>query len=108
MPLEIEGTDNTTSSRSEPETVGQTWLDQEGNRIREAAALAVPAAEIALAGAYWNGRREGFNSAREDVLANHPERAQDLPAAIEVDEIRIRQQVLEQEQTRDRSLEVAR
>jgi hypothetical protein len=108
MPLEIEGTDNTTSSRSEPETVSQTWLDQEATRIREAAALAVPAAEIDLAGAYWNGRREGFNSAREDVLAKHPERAQDLPAAIEVDEIRIRQQVLEQEQTRDRLLEIAR
>jgi hypothetical protein len=82
------------------------WLQQEAERIRQAADLVVPAAEAGLAAAYWNGRRESFNSAREDVLAKYPDRANDLPEAIQVDEILVRQ--VQQEQTIDRSLATAR
>jgi hypothetical protein len=89
-----------------PVTASKEWLQQEAERIREASELAVPAAEADLAAAYWNGRREGFNSVREDVLAKYPDRANDLPEAIQVDEILVRQ--VQQEQTIDRSLATAR
>lgn len=90
------------------QTTSQTWLQQEATLIREASELAVPASEIGLANAYWNGRREGFNSAREDVLAHFPDRSRDLPDAIQVDEVRVRQLVIEQEQAIDKSVVVAR
>jgi len=86
-------------------TVSQTWLEAEVIRIKSAN-IAAAVEDVPLALAYYNGRREAFNSAREDFIENHPERAKDTPAAIEVDEIRVRQQVMEQEQ-KDRSLEIA-
>lgn len=82
------------------------WLQKESATIRQAAEIAVPTAEIELAHAYWNGRRESYNSVREGLISNQPTVAADLPPAIQVDEIRIRQQVLDQQQ--DRSLATAR
>jgi hypothetical protein len=87
------------------DTVSQTWLERQAKLIRQAD-IAVAVEDVPLAMAYYNGWRQAYNSAREDVIENHPERAKDLPAAIEVDEIRVRQQVMEQEQ-KDRSLEIA-
>ncbi len=83
-----------------------TWFDQEASRIQQAPELAVPANEIELANAYWNGRREGFNSARQFAIDHNPSLEMDLPPAIQLDEIRVRQPALEQEQ--DQSLSVAR
>jgi hypothetical protein len=83
-----------------------TWFDQEASRIQQAPDLAVPAHEIELANAYWNGRREGYNSARQFAIDHNPGLVMDLPPAIQLDEIRVRQPALEQEQ--DQSLSVAR
>jgi len=57
---------------------------------------------------YFRGRADEWNATRESIARNHPELAKDLPPAIQVDEIVVRQQALEREQERDRSLEVAR
>ena len=93
--------------KAESRTVSQTWLEREATRLRESPERAgVSIEEIALAEAYYNGRREGFNSAREDFLEHHPERANDIPPAIEIQEIRVRQRAMEVE-PEGHSMEIA-
>lgn len=57
---------------------------------------------------YWRGRAEEYNASREAIVRSHPELAKDLPPALEVDEIRVRQVTLEQEREQDRGLAIAR
>jgi hypothetical protein len=92
--------------RAESLTVSPTWLEQEAGGIRAAERGGVASEDIPLAEAYYNGRREAFNSARTDFLANNPERANEVPAAIEIQEIRVPQRVLEAE-PEGRSMEIA-
>jgi hypothetical protein len=80
------------------------WLEQESARIREASELSVPTAEVELAEAYWSGRRDSFNEAREYMLQANAGLEKDLPAAIEVDEIRVRQKIEVQDQTQGMEL----
>jgi hypothetical protein len=89
---------------TEVRTASLNWLEQEAVRIREASELSVPTAEVELAEAYWSGRRDSFNEAREQMLHANPGLEKDLPAAIEIDEIRVRQQMGVQDQTQGREL----
>jgi hypothetical protein len=41
------------------------------------------------------GRRDSFNSAREDFIQHNPDLANSVPSAIEADEIRIQQRAIE-------------
>ncbi len=79
----------------------ENWLRREASRIREVAELVIPVSEIAVAESYLNGRREAFNSLRDEFLAQHPDRAKDLPEAIQVDQIRMQQ--AQEEQSRQQS-----
>jgi hypothetical protein len=82
----------------------QEWFERHSFHIREANTVAAYAPEeMAVAQAYWSGQRDLFNSVREDAITVNPSRAKDLPAAIEFDEIRVRQQIQEPGQ----SLELA-
>ena len=78
--------------REQTLTVSEEWLRYESMRIRQQAATSVfeTPDEAALAAAYYNGRRETFNSARENFIAINPEVAETLPAAISIDEVQVR------------------
>jgi len=78
--------------RAETHTASPAWLDQESMRIRQEAASSVfeTAEEAALASAYYNGRREAFNSARENFIAVNPDAAKRLPVAIDIQEVQVR------------------
>ena len=89
---------------AEVRTASLNWLEQESARIREASELSVPTAEVELAEAYWSGRRDSFNEAREYMLQANAGLEKDLPAAIEVDEIRVRQKIEVQDQTQGMEL----
>jgi len=89
---------------AEVRTASLNWLEQESARIREASELSVPTADVELAEAYWSGRRDSFNEAREYMLQANAGLEKDLPAAIEVDEIRVRQQIEVQDQTQGMEL----
>ena len=66
----------------------------------------VSAVEASAALNYWRGRAEEFNATREAIVRHHPELARDLPPALEVDEIQVRQRVLEREHRDEKSLAV--
>ena len=86
-------------------SLDKDWFERASRQIREFPTVAdYPVEEMAVAQAYWNGQRDLFNSAREAALKADPTLAKDLPAAIEVDEIRVRQKVQEQ----DQAMEVGR
>ena len=78
--------------RAEIHAVSESWLDWQSMQIRAQAANSVfeTPDEAALAAAYYNGRRETFNSARENFISVHPEAAERLPAAIQLGEVQVR------------------
>ena len=78
--------------RAETRAVSGSWLEWQSMQIRAQAANSVfeTPDEAALAAAYYNGRRETFNSARENFISAHPEAAERLPAAIQLDEVQVR------------------
>lgn len=93
------------ANESEKVSLDKDWFERASWQIRESPTVAAyPVEEMAVARAYWSGQRDMFNSAREAALKTDPTLAKDLPAAIEVDEIRVRQQMQEQ----DQSMEVDR
>jgi hypothetical protein len=75
------------------------WLEQEARLIRESSEVAgrIATEDIPLAEAYYSGRRDSFNSAREDFIQHNPDLANSVPSAIEADEIRIQQRAIEPE-----------
>ena len=89
----------------------EIWRDTLGQRAQEIttgwrAVEVVSAIEASAALNYWRGRAEEFNATREAIVRHHPELARDLPPALEVDEIQVRQRVLEREHRDEKSLAV--
>ena len=68
--------------------------------------VAFSTVEGAAAVNYWRGRAEEYNAFRDTVVRQHPEREKDLPPALHVDEIQVRQLVLEQERELQKSIEI--
>jgi len=101
-------------TRKEPPMIEREqaiWRDTLGQRAREIAAgwraaEVTTALETSAALNYWRGRAEEFNARREAIVRHHPELVKDLPPALEIDEIQVRQQVLEQEHSEAKSLAV--
>jgi hypothetical protein len=93
-----------------PERLGVSvdWLRDEAETIKVQAEWAVDAGVAATHAAYVNGRRDAFNELRMDILDGDPGREKDLPPAIQIDEIQVRQKVLEQEQSQENALRLAR
>lgn len=87
------------SRERQPPNVNQSWLEKEAQLIRESSAVAgrIATEDIPLAEAYYSGRRDAFNSAREDFIQHNPELAATVPPAIETHEIRIQQPAIESE-----------
>ncbi|MBV9082695.1 MAG: hypothetical protein JOZ62_08475 [Acidobacteriaceae bacterium] len=90
----------------------ESWRDILSQRAHEISAgwrsVEVDTAMEAVAALnHWRGRAEEFNATREAIARQHPEIAKDLPAALEVDEIQVRQRVLERERSEEKSLAVA-
>jgi hypothetical protein len=78
----------------------QEWFERHSFHIREANTVAAyPAEQMAVPQAYWSGQRDLYNSIREDAITLNPTREKDLPGAIEFDEIRVRQQIQEPDQS---------
>jgi hypothetical protein len=76
-----------------------------------ATAAAVTAGTAAQAGAaisYYRGRADAYNELLSTAKTSNPELAKELPAPLQVDEIRVRQVQQERDQTEDRSLSLAR
>lgn len=69
--------------------------------------VAFSTVEAAAALNYWRGRGEEYNATREAIIHSHPHLVKDLPPAIQVDEIQVRQQVLEHEREESKSLAIA-
>jgi hypothetical protein len=69
--------------------------------------VAFSTVETAAALNYWRGRAEEYNAFRETLMRQHPDREKDLPPALQVDEIQVRQVVLEQEMEHQKSAEIA-
>lgn len=87
------------------------WRDTLGQRAQEIAAgwraaEVTTVLETSAALNYWRGRAEEFNATREAIVQHRPELAKDLPPALEVDEIQVRQRVLERERSEAKSLAV--
>lgn len=101
-------------SKREPRMIErerEIWRDTLGQRAQEInagwhAAEVVTAVEASAALNYWRGRAEEFNTTREAIVRHRPELAKDLPPALEVDEIQVRQRVLERERGKEKSLAV--
>ena len=85
--------------RPREQVISESWLGYEAMRIRQEASTSVfeTQDEANLAAAYYNGRRETFNSALENFSAANPDAAERLPAAISIDEVQVR--------TREQALE---
>ena len=102
-------------ARKEPQRMErerEIWRDTLSDRASEISAgwrasEVVTAVEASAALNYWRGRAEEFNATREAIVRHRPELARDLPPALEVDEIQVRQRVLERERREEKSLEVA-
>jgi hypothetical protein len=82
-----------------PHEQQMAWLEQEARLIRESSEVAgrIATEDIPLAEAYYSGRRDSFNSAREDFIQHNPDLANSVPSAIEADELRIQQRAIEPE-----------
>ena len=88
------------ASEKEKVQIDQEWFERHSFHIREANTVAAyPAEQMAVPQAYWSGQRDLYNSIREDAITLNPSREKDLPAAIEFDEIRVRQQIQEPDQS---------
>lgn len=90
------------------EWVPDWYLAQERANIKEiqGAAAQMSNENLPLHEAYLSGRRDAYNSLRDEVVIENPELAKSLPPSIEMDEIKVRQVV--EQQKEDRSLELAR
>lgn len=91
----------------------EIWRDTLRQRAQEIttgwhAAEAATTVEAGAALNYWRGRAEEFNATREAIVRHRPELARDLPPALEIDEIQVRQRVLERERSEEKSLALAR
>jgi len=76
---------------------------------REAAeTVAFSAVEAGAALNYLRGRFEEFNATREGFARQRPDLEKDLPAALQVDEIQVRQITLDQVRNEEKGLAVAR
>jgi len=103
-------------TRKEPhmmEREREIWRETLSQRAYEItagwrAAEVVTVVEASAALNYWRGRAEEFNATREAIVRNRPELLRDLPPALEIDEIQVRQRVLERERSEEKSVEVAR
>ena len=89
----------------------EIWRDILSQRAQEIttgwrAVEADTAVEAGAALNYWRGRAEEFNTTREAIVRHHPELAKEVPA-LEIDEIQVRQRVLERERNEEKSLAVA-
>ncbi|HET6206864.1 MAG TPA: hypothetical protein VFD98_08650 [Terracidiphilus sp.] len=91
--------------RSEMSELLETRRSEIDSEWREVVAFST--VEGAAAVNYWRGRAEEYNAFRDALVRQHPEREKDLPPALQVDEIQVRQVVLEQERSEDKSLQVA-
>jgi hypothetical protein len=89
-----------TSASEKSVQIDQEWFERHSFHIREANTVAAyPAEQMAVPQAYWSGQRDLYNSIREDAITLNPNREKDLPAAIEFDEIRVRQRIQEPDQS---------
>jgi hypothetical protein len=70
--------------------------------------VAFSTVEGAAAVNYWRGRAEEYNAFRDALVRQHPDREKDLPPALQVDEIQVRQAVLEQEKEQEQTVQVSR
>lgn len=94
---------------AKPVPLDREWFDRASWTIRESQSREnVPIHELARVEAYWSGQRDLYNSVHQAAIKADPSLEKELPPAIQIDEIRVRQRVFEQEQEPDRSLVLAR
>ena len=89
--------------RSETSQVLEARRSEIDTEWREVVAFTT--VEGAAAVNYWRGRAEEYNAFRDALVRQHPDREKDLPPALQVDEIQVRQVVLESEREQARSFE---
>lgn len=96
------------AAQARGEWVPDWYLAQERANIKEiqGAAAQMSNENFPLHEAYLSGRRDAYNSLRDELAAGNPDLKASLPPSIEMEEIKVRQVV--EQQKEDRSLELAR
>lgn len=107
---QIQGRSNNLEHAQESnKTIERAMRERQLSITSEAAAtVAFSTVEYNAALNYMRGKAEGYNETRDALIRHNPALEKDLPTALQVDEIQVRQVSLEREETQDKGLAVAR